>query len=94
MRFNSSPSAQDNKSVMYLRNPAPSPGRWQNGAAVLIQAWYRGNIYRIQNYALLVACRRLYERTHWRYVVSKNVKSCRSLLITTFTYHRLYLSLL
>jgi hypothetical protein len=44
----------------------PSPGRWQNGAAVLIQAWYRGNIYRIRNYALLVACRRLYERTQWR----------------------------
>ena len=43
-----------------------SPARWQNGASVLIQSWYRGAYFRRKNYALLVACRRLYERSKFQ----------------------------
>ena len=43
-----------------------SPARWQNGASVLIQSWYRGAYFRRKNYALLVACRRLYERSNFQ----------------------------
>ena len=48
--------------------------RWQNGAAVLIQSWQRGTWYRLRNRALIVACRRLYERAR-----SKRALECEYL---------------
>ena len=56
---------------MRTRVDVMSPARWQSGASVLIQSWYRGTHYRIKNYALLVACRRLYERSMFQSQLEK-----------------------